>query len=135
MFRLPIASVTRRVLSAPMAQASSTICKRTFASFTPLRPTLSARPTAFLTRPTLSPFAPATAPTESAIADLVPRSAITSHPALAQIRCGPRNTMQGSTRLVQLRRHGWLRRMKSKTGRKIIMRRRQKGRKELGCSV
>jgi large subunit ribosomal protein L34 len=43
--------------------------------------------------------------------------------------------MQGSTRLVQLRRHGWLRRMKSKTGRKIIMRRRQKGRKELGCSM
>ncbi|KAG5983249.1 hypothetical protein E4U55_000473 [Claviceps digitariae] len=66
-------------------------------------------------------------------ADLLPRSAVSSHPALQalQLRFGPRNTMNGHTRLVQKRRHGFLFRMRSRTGRKILLRRRMKGRKQL----
>lgn len=68
-------------------------------------------------------------------ADIVPRDAITSNPALAgaatQIRCGPRNTMNGHTRLVQKRRHGFLVRKRSRTGRKILLRRTLKGRRQV----
>ncbi len=37
--------------------------------------------------------------------DLVPKSAITAHPALAamQIRCGPRPTMSNASRLIRAR--------------------------------
>lgn len=71
-------------------------------------------------------------------ADVVPAAAISAHPAFAgggagQIRCGPRNTMNGATRLVQKRRHGYLGRKRTRTGRAILKRRRQKGRAKLGC--
>lgn len=69
---------------------------------------------------------------EGIAADLVPKSAITSHPALAQIRCGPRNTMNRNTRLIQKRRLGFISRMRTKDGRKIVRRRMAKGRKKLG---
>ncbi|RDA93027.1 hypothetical protein CP533_0737 [Ophiocordyceps camponoti-saundersi (nom. inval.)] len=71
----------------------------------------------------------------SACADVVPRSAVSSHPALAslQLRFGPRNTMVRATRLVQKRRHGFLSRIRTKEGRKILARRRAKGRRELGA--
>ncbi|KAL9942177.1 hypothetical protein D7B24_002933 [Verticillium nonalfalfae] len=139
MIRQSIACVTRRLLAAPAVQASSSISARAFSSFTPIRPTLAARPTVF-TRPSTLPFAPSASPATAAqtvdgvAADLVPRSAITAHPALSQIRCGPRNTMNGNTRLIQKRRHGYVSRMKTKDGRKIVRRRRIKGRLRLGCS-
>ncbi|KAI9149527.1 hypothetical protein HJFPF1_11581 [Paramyrothecium foliicola] len=104
---------------------------RTFATLTPLRPSLS--PSTAAIRPNLTSFAPS--PLAANAADLVPKSAISAHPALAgaasQMRCGPRNTMNGHTRLIQKRRHGFLARIRSKTGRKILQRRRAKGRKKL----
>ncbi|KAL2266409.1 hypothetical protein VTJ83DRAFT_5761 [Remersonia thermophila] len=78
----------------------------------------------------------AAAEASGSIADVVPKSAITTHPALSgvasQIRCGPRPTMSGATRLIQKRRHGFLSRLRTAKGRKILQRRRQKGRKRLG---
>jgi large subunit ribosomal protein L34 len=40
--------------------------------------------------------------------------------------------MSGATRLIQKRRHGFVSRMKSAAGRRLIMKRRVKGRKKLG---
>ncbi|KAF2876540.1 ribosomal protein L34-domain-containing protein [Massariosphaeria phaeospora] len=56
-------------------------------------------------------------------------SKITSHPALGsmQIRCGPRDTYNPS-HIVRKRRHGFLSRIRTKKGRKLIMRRLKKGR-------
>ncbi|UNI19624.1 hypothetical protein JDV02_005802 [Purpureocillium takamizusanense] len=121
--------LARPLLSKPLSSA------RTFTTLSPLRPSLTPlrRPTAltsFTPAPTL-----ATPTTGAATADLVPAGAVSSHPALGgalQMRFGPRNTMNGHTRLVQKRRHGFLYRMKSKTGRRILLRRRLKGRRNVG---
>lgn len=75
----------------------------------------------------------------TAIADVVPRTAVTSHPALAgagsQIRCGPRRymNMNRPSRLIRMRRHGFLSRIRTKTGRKMLQRRKTKGRKMLSA--
>ncbi|KAL2207898.1 hypothetical protein CC79DRAFT_1397358 [Sarocladium strictum] len=121
-------SVTR--IARPLTTTALPRSSRTFTTFTPLRPTLSS-PNTLAIRPNLTSFTPTT--TSSAGADLVPKMAISAHPALCdlQVRCGPRNTMNGHTRLVQKRRLGFLARMRSKTGRKILTRRRVKGRKRM----
>ncbi|GAB0138955.1 hypothetical protein EsDP_00007174 [Epichloe bromicola] len=101
----------------------------TFTTLSPLRPSLTP-----LRRPNaLTSFTPTPAASAAEAADVVSRSAVSSHPSLCglQMRFGPRNTMNGHTRLVQKRRHGFLHRMRSRTGRKIIWRRRLKGRKQL----
>lgn len=56
-------------------------------------------------------------------------SKISSHPALGsiQIRCGPRDTYNPS-HFVRKRRHGFLSRIRTKKGRKLLMRRVKKGR-------
>lgn len=56
-------------------------------------------------------------------------SKISAHPALGsmQIRCGPRDTYNPS-QLVRKRRHGFLSRIRTKKGRKLLMRRLKKGR-------
>jgi large subunit ribosomal protein L34 len=61
---------------------------------------------------------------------------MTSHPAALaqQVRWGPRNRMQRATRLKRKRKFGFLARLKSKTGRKILLRRRLKGRLRLATS-
>ncbi|KAI1497585.1 hypothetical protein F5X99DRAFT_396521 [Biscogniauxia marginata] len=118
---------------------SSLGTKRAFSSLPQLRPsilpTTSSSSTVFrapgsagttlLSR--LSP--PATAP------DLVPRSAISAHPALAgagaQVRCGPRATVARTSRLVRKRRHGFLSRIRTHNGRKTLQRRREKKRSTL----
>ncbi|KAK2066492.1 hypothetical protein P8C59_000306 [Phyllachora maydis] len=71
----------------------------------------------------------------AATLDLVPKTAISAHPALlgAQIRCGPRPTMSGATRLIQKRRHGFLSRLRTAKGRKMLARRRAKGRRRLSA--
>ncbi|KAJ4141930.1 hypothetical protein NW754_014719 [Fusarium falciforme] len=121
MFR-SVTRLARPVLASPLAQSP-----RTFTTLVPLRPSL----TPSTVRRTVLPssFTPSTA----ASADLVPSSAISAHPAMGdmQIRCGPRNTMNGATRLVQKRRHGFLYRTRSRTGRKILWRRKLKGRKHI----
>ncbi|KAF2034784.1 hypothetical protein EK21DRAFT_55867 [Setomelanomma holmii] len=54
---------------------------------------------------------------------------ISAHPGLGsmQIRCGPRDTYNPS-HLVRKRRHGFLSRIRTKKGRKLLMRRLKKGR-------
>ncbi|KAM3561616.1 hypothetical protein ARSEF4850_003115 [Beauveria asiatica] len=106
---------------------------RTFTTLSPLRPSLYANS---LRRPSaMTAFIPL--PSTATAVDVVAPSTISAHPALAggasQIRCGPRNTMNGATRLVQKRRHGYLSRKRTRTGRAILKRRRQKGRAKLGC--
>ncbi|KEY67827.1 hypothetical protein S7711_04965 [Stachybotrys chartarum IBT 7711] len=119
-----ITRLARPVLARPLVRTP-----RTFTTLSPLRPTLTAPTAAF--RPNTTSFVPASA----AAADVVPAGAITSHPALAggaaQLRCGPRNTMNGHTRLIQKRRSGFLARVRSKSGRRVLLSRRTKGRKRL----
>lgn len=99
--------------------------RRTFTSLPTLRPSLA--PTA-ITRPT--PLAPTASTPTMANPDLVAQTAISAHPAFmaAQVRCGPRNTMQANSRLKRKRKFGFLSRNKTKKGRKTLLRRREKGR-------
>ncbi|KAH8733886.1 hypothetical protein BGZ61DRAFT_167531 [Ilyonectria robusta] len=121
-----ITRLARPVISKPLSQSP-----RTFTTLVPLRPSLT--PLTAAIRRTASPTS--FTPSAAGAADVVPSSAISAHPAFGdmQIRCGPRNTMNGHTRLVQKRRHGFLYRMRSKTGRKILLRRRIKGRKNIAA--
>ncbi|KAF9881092.1 ribosomal protein l34 [Colletotrichum karsti] len=132
MMRQSLTSLARGFLSRPTAQSASVgqiISQRTFSSLPSLRPSITPLTSAFR-RPTATPFTPSTANA----ADVVPSSAVTEHPAMAamQLCFGPRNTMNRNTRLVQKRRLGFLSRMKTKDGRKIIARRKAKGRRRLG---
>ncbi|OHW95169.1 ribosomal protein l34 [Colletotrichum incanum] len=133
MMRQPVTSLARGFLSRPTIQPNRVVAQalsqRMFSSLPSLRPSITPLTSAFR-RPTATPFTPSTADA----ADVVPTSAITEHPAMGamQVRCGPRNTMNRNTRLIQKRRHGFISRMKSKDGRKIVARRRAKGRKKLG---
>ncbi|KAF7563394.1 hypothetical protein G7046_g754 [Stylonectria norvegica] len=118
-------------LARPTLTKSLVQSPRTFTTLVPLRPSLTPA-TAALRRSVLPT---SFTPSATGAADIVPVSAISAHPALGglQIRCGPRNTMNGATRLVQKRRHGFLYRMRSRTGRKILARRRIKGRKNIAA--
>ncbi|KAK1726548.1 hypothetical protein CaCOL14_004340 [Colletotrichum acutatum] len=135
MMRQSITGLARAFLARsatqPVRVAIQSTSQRTFSSLPSLRPSITPLTSAFR-RPNATPFTPSTV--DGAIADLVPTSAITEHPALGamQLRCGPRNTMNRNTRLIQKRRHGFVSRMKTKDGRKIVARRRQKGRTKLG---
>ncbi|KAL2119328.1 hypothetical protein VTJ04DRAFT_6288 [Mycothermus thermophilus] len=133
-----------QLLPAVRAQTTSA-ASRFFSHLPTLRPTLSSPATIFRpptsttgcgTTQLFAPAASSTSSSETVLADVVPKTAITGHPALSavasQIRCGPRPTLSGATRLIQKRRHGFLSRNKTVKGRKIIQRRRQKGRKRLG---
>ncbi|ROW06223.1 hypothetical protein VMCG_04597 [Cytospora schulzeri] len=123
---------------------------RSFSSLPGLRPSTSTpsssiftrRPTALLPSiftPTPTTAAAVLGDSASVAADIVPTSAITSNPALAgigcQIRCGPRNymNMNRPSRLIRQRRHGFLSRIRTKNGRKMLLRRKSKGRKTLSA--
>ncbi|CAK7230823.1 hypothetical protein SBRCBS47491_007718 [Sporothrix bragantina] len=117
---------------------------RAFSVLPRLRPTMG--PSMAVFRPAVAPSTVSTTMTSTttasreaiaATADLVALPSISRHPALSgfasQIRCGPRPTMAGATRLVQKRRHGFLSRVRTKSGRKLLARRRLKGRKRLSA--
>ncbi|RYC65104.1 hypothetical protein CHU98_g1107 [Xylaria longipes] len=104
-------SLSRGCKSTTTTQTLTT--KRTFSSLPHLRPSIIA-PNGAVFRPcnsgntllsrlpptTTSPAGITNAP--EGVLDIVPKSAITAHPALAgpqQIRCGPRPTMARSSRL------------------------------------
>ncbi|KAI3334398.1 hypothetical protein F4824DRAFT_468749 [Ustulina deusta] len=119
--------------------------KRTFSSLPHLRPsTLASNGTVFrpcnsgttlLSRLPTTTASPAGIPNSpEGVLDIVPKSAITAHPALAgpqQIRCGPRPTMARTSRLVRKRRHGFLSRIRTRNGRRTLQRRREKKRSVL----
>ncbi|KAI0397052.1 hypothetical protein F5Y17DRAFT_416954 [Xylariaceae sp. FL0594] len=131
----------RAALSRAACKSAPTTTIRTFSSLPHLRPTiLGSSSNSAVFRPCnsgntlLSRLPTTTAITstpEALTVDVVPRSSITSHPALAgpqQIRCGPRPTMARTSRLIRKRRHGFLARIKTRTGRKILQRRKAKKR-------
>ncbi|KAI0490864.1 hypothetical protein F4859DRAFT_508657 [Xylaria cf. heliscus] len=119
--------------------------KRTFSSLPHLRPSIIA-PSGAVFRPcnsgnTLLSRLPPTTTVPAGITDapggvldIVPKSAITAHPALAgpqQIRCGPRPTMARSSRLIRKRRHGFLSRIRTRNGRRTLQHRKDKKRSTL----
>ncbi|KAM7204378.1 hypothetical protein V8F33_001680 [Rhypophila sp. PSN 637] len=117
---------------------------RSFSILTPLRPTLlqsGTRQSVFRTNTPTTSMMGQTTTTQTAegwgVLDLVPKTSITSNPALAglgsQIRCGPRPTMSNASRLIQKRRHGFLSRIRTNKGRKILAARKAKGRRRLSA--
>ncbi len=113
----------------------------TFSHLPTLRPTLTAPSPLFRapnkTLQQLQPLQLQQTPAGTETLDVIAKSSISAHPALAgcasQIRCGPRPTMSGATRLVQKRRHGFLSRIRTREGRNMLKRKRAKGRKKLGA--
>lgn len=83
-----------------------------------------------------APGAPTTAPPCSSSSssaetlDIVGKISASAAFAGTQIRCGPRDTYNPS-HIVRKRRHGFLTRLRSKKGRKLLMRRLVKGRVNL----
>ncbi|KAI1328845.1 hypothetical protein F5Y16DRAFT_368115 [Xylariaceae sp. FL0255] len=143
LLNLARAALSRAACKSIMPTSQSLVAKRTFSSLPNLRPSLLF-PSNAVFRPSNStntlqsrlPTAPSVLSSETGtgIPDIVPKSSITAHPALAgpqQIRCGPRPTMATTSRLVRKRRHGFLARLRSKNGKKILARRKAKGRKVL----
>lgn len=102
---------------------SSPLQTRHMSLLTPRRPTL-ARSSLLPPPGTSSPLLPCTG---AETLDLAAK--ISQHPGLGsmQIRCGPRDTYNPS-HLVRKRRHGFLSRIRTKKGRKLLMRRLKKGR-------
>ncbi|KAF1993068.1 hypothetical protein P154DRAFT_557904 [Amniculicola lignicola CBS 123094] len=102
-------------------QSTTASSPRTFSMLTPRRPMLPSTPA--MAPPT---SAQASLPSTEAL-DLLPKPSM--HPGMMsmQIRCGPRDTYNPS-HLVRKRRHGFLSRLKTKNGRKMIMRRLKKKR-------
>ncbi|KAI1154310.1 hypothetical protein F4825DRAFT_412166 [Nemania diffusa] len=137
--RTALSRACKSVTAATQTLATTT---RAFSSIPHLRPSILAsngtvfRPcnsgNTLLSRlpPTTTLTAGVTGTLEGVL-DIVPRSAITAHPALAgpqQVRCGPRPTMATTSRLVRKRRHGFLSRLRTRNGRKTLQRRREKKR-------
>ncbi|KAF2683503.1 hypothetical protein K458DRAFT_340625 [Lentithecium fluviatile CBS 122367] len=107
------------------AHRSSTASARSISLIAPRRPMLPTYSYAS-TIPTPGSITTPAIPSAGAL-DIA--SKISTHPALGsiQIRCGPRDTYNPS-HLVRKRRHGFLSRIRTKKGRKLLMRRLKKGR-------
>ncbi|KAI1092470.1 hypothetical protein F5B19DRAFT_454106 [Rostrohypoxylon terebratum] len=131
-----------KVASTTTLILQSLATKRTFSSLPSLRPTLLSRnPNPNSNSIFRSCASPQTSFTPSpnsnsdaaAVLDLVPKTALTSHPSLAgvsaQLRFGPRTqTMERTSRLKRKRTHGFLSRLRTRNGRKTLLRRKTKGR-------
>ncbi|PKS05355.1 hypothetical protein jhhlp_008729 [Lomentospora prolificans] len=132
MIRQPLLRLAASATARPVLPTTiRTTARRTryFSSLPSLRPSILPN-TAAIARPApIAPLPTSTATGASAL-DLVSQTSISCHPAFmaAQVRCGPRNTMNRNSRLKRKRKHGFLSRIKSKNGRKTLLRRREKGR-------
>ncbi|CAI6341662.1 unnamed protein product [Periconia digitata] len=111
--------------STALPPRTSTSATRSISLLAPRRPILppSSSPLAL---PSPGSSSSGVIPSAAAL-DLAPK--ISLHPALGstQIRCGPRDTYNPS-HIVRKRRHGFLARIRTKKGRKLLMRRLKKGR-------
>ncbi|KAH6612734.1 ribosomal protein L34-domain-containing protein [Boeremia exigua] len=113
-------AVARPAMATPsMAQAA-----RNMSLLSARRPMLAP---ASLPSTLAAPGAPAAATRSPETLDIMGK--ISASPAFAgvQIRCGPRDTYNPS-HFVRKRRHGFLNRLRSKKGRKLLMRRLTRGR-------
>ncbi|KAH6673186.1 60S ribosomal protein-like protein L34 [Halenospora varia] len=108
------------------------VAKRTFTSLTPLRPSIF--PSAFRqTSQTTQSALQSSQLAEGVQIDLaLAPFKMSMHPAMAsmQVRCAPRNTFNPS-HFVRKRRHGFLSRLRSRTGRMTLQRRKAKRRSTL----
>ncbi|TVY39863.1 50S ribosomal protein [Lachnellula occidentalis] len=125
--KLTTASASR---TAHLITPLSTASKRAFTSLPSLRPTIMPSSLSFSLRPN-----PTTITATSATTNLEAGAAIlpvSTHPSMnsTQIRCAGRNTFNPS-HFVRKRRHGFLARLKSRTGRMMLKRRRAKKRSTL----
>lgn len=93
--------------------------------------TFTTRPLSILSRLPTRPLAPTTQ-ARSAIAEDIPTSSFSQTPSSIsqQVRGAKRDTFNPS-HIVRKRRHGFLSRVRSKNGRKVLKRRRLKGRNTL----
>ncbi|KAF2810092.1 uncharacterized protein BDZ99DRAFT_416215 [Mytilinidion resinicola] len=119
-----------RLLARPTSRISTPqtiVTSRAFSLLSPRRPQLLPCSCNAIT-PSTTPSAVTAA--DGTVLDLLPK--ISAHPSLvsSQVRCGPRDTFSPSHR-VRKRRHGFLARLRSRGGRKILMRRKLKGRQAL----
>ncbi|TVY33852.1 50S ribosomal protein L34 [Lachnellula subtilissima] len=124
--KLSIASASRTAhLITPLASSS----KRTFTSLPSLRPTIIPSSLSFSLRPNPTTTTASSTTTDLDATAILP---ISTHPSMnsTQIRCAGRNTFNPS-HFVRKRRHGFLARVKSRTGRMMLKRRRAKKRSTL----
>ncbi|KAL5379095.1 hypothetical protein DPSP01_008727 [Paraphaeosphaeria sporulosa] len=121
----PSAAPASLLTPAATSRFSMPSSARSISLLAPRRPMLQNPATGF----TLPTPGSATSPAIPSAEALDLASKISAHPAIGsmQIRCGPRDTYNPS-HLVRKRRHGFLSRIRTKKGRKLLMRRLKKGR-------
>ncbi|CAG8979512.1 hypothetical protein HYALB_00004964 [Hymenoscyphus albidus] len=129
-----LSRATRIPQSLTTKGAAAGASKRTFTNLTPRRPTIFPSTQRSFAPPTQS--LPATATTTSHTGEILDVAILpykmSGHEAMRgmQVRCAPRNTFNPS-HFVRKRRHGFLARLRSRTGRMILKRRRVKKRSTL----
>ena len=118
----------------PQSVASKRYCPLFFVpSNLPFSNTNDNRPLSILARPPTRPSIPIQSTQSTALSSEIPSNASffpLSQPSPQQIRGAKRNTYNPS-HVVRKRRHGYLSRIKTRTGRMILKRRRMKGRSTL----
>ncbi|KAL2833446.1 ribosomal protein L34-domain-containing protein [Aspergillus cavernicola] len=124
-----IPSALRTATPPITRQAIPTVAPLSLSRTSHLRPFSLATTT--LTRPTLTHQTPSTSSLLAAAAAATPTFSQKSRSFSASASLAGRRSTYNPSRRVQKRRHGFLSRLRTKNGRKIFTRRREKGRKNL----